>query len=72
MIETNYKQLVEAGLALKRNEIHTRVFTDGIGTEGNRRWSPKTFNLTPMQVAILDTLYDLEEGSVLNAKQDGQ
>lgn len=69
MIETNYKQLVETGLALKRNEIHTRVFTDGIGSEGNRRWSPKPFNLTPMQVAILDTLYDLEKGSVMNAKQ---
>ncbi len=69
MIETNYKQLVAMGLALKRNEIHTRVFTDGIGSEGNRRWSPKPFNLTPMQVAILDTLYDLEKGSVMNAKQ---
>ncbi len=69
MIETSYTQLVETGLALKRNEIHTRVFRDGIGREGNRRWSPKTFHLTPMQVAILDTLYDLEEGSVLNAKQ---
>lgn len=69
MIETKYKELVETGLALKRNDIHTRVFTDGIGSDGVSRWNTKPFNLTPMQVAILDTLYDLEKGSVLNAKQ---
>lgn len=69
MIEENYKKLVEMGLALKREELHTRVFTDGIGTEGVRRWNNKGFTLTPMQVAILDTLYDSEKDSVMNAKQ---
>lgn len=69
MIETNYKRMIELGLCKEGDAFRKRVFKECIGEPSNRRWSYNGFDLTPMQCAILDTMYDAGEGQTFTPKQ---
>ena len=69
MIEKVYDDLVKLKIAVERDEDVTRYFKMCIGTKGNTRWYNNGFELNPMQMAILDTMYDAGEGATFSASQ---
>lgn len=69
MIEKVYSDLVKLKIAVERDEDVTRYFKMCIGTKGNTRWYNNGFELNPMQMAILDTMYDAGEGKTFSASE---
>jgi len=67
--EYTRKDLERLGLAVVREGDDKVNFDKGIGHKGNRTWSRESFGLSPMQIAILDTLYDAGEGATFTPKQ---
>ena len=65
-----YRELMEIGLAVKREDDDLVNFKEGIGHSNNSsNWNPQEFYLTPMQMAILDTLYDAGEGATFTPQR---
>ncbi|MEK9698597.1 MAG: hypothetical protein VW270_22685 [Candidatus Poseidoniales archaeon] len=58
MKEMTYKDAIHYGIVKDRDEETQRAFAQAIGTKANYRWHGGNFTLTPMQFAILDTMFD--------------
>ena len=58
-MEMEYKTYKRLNIGTRRTEDEVKQITQCIGGPSNRRsWNRTSFKLTPMQLAIIDTLYD--------------
>lgn len=57
-MEMEYKTYKQLNIGTKRTEDELKQIAQCIGGPENRRWNRTGFTLTPMQLAIIDTLYD--------------
>ena len=70
MIEIPHKEMIEVGLAEKREGDDLVYFEKCIGSSSRNSWSHnRGFNLTPMQVAILDTMFDAGRGTTFKKER---
>ena len=68
-IKTKHIRMINVGLAKQREGDDKVNFDKGIGCSSKSTWSRDTFDITPMQAAILDTLYDAGEGATFSPQR---
>ncbi len=68
MLEETYDTMMKVELAKPRDKQTKQMINEAMGSKGNR-WNTERFNVSAMQMAILDRLYDIGKDCTLNAKQ---
>lgn len=66
--EYTHEQWNRMGFAVERDDATQRAFKRAIGNKQNRRWTKTPYLLNAMQMAVLDSAYDMGEGTTFKAK----
>ena len=69
MIKETYGNMVRYNIAKERTQEEHKLLTRKIGGTGSYSWSNKPFELSVMQMAIIDLLYDAGKDRTYSPKQ---
>ena len=69
MIKETYGNMVRYNIAKERTQEEHKLLTRKVGGTGSYSWSHKSFELSVMQMAIIDLLYDAGKDRTYSPKQ---